>query len=363
MSGNGFPATARVFVDDQPQPGVTVVNTDTVTFSLAFPAHPQPSRIANVSLVLADGTPSNAVPLGLQGGDVVVLGDSIAWGQGLLEPQKWSSVVFQKWQTMLGAAAEMTMLAHSGAVIGVGDATPFGPLDGEVPTSYPTILQQVGDYRGPTERVGLVLVNGGINDCNVRIILSPTATDDELTGLAAHRCGTDMGLLLDAVVAQFPLALICVVGYYPLVSKETFTRLTGPVVQASLLSLGLPAAVLGALTSLELEAIGDRCAVWAAEANRQLADAAAARTSAQRTVVFADPGFSAQNAVGASRTLLFGLNNDLSLQDPVAGARQGVCHLAGGRTDELECDNASIGHPTASGASQIASAVISALAL
>src|SRR2546422_11261103 len=74
---------------------------------------------------------------------VVVMGDSVMWGQGLLEADKIHSRVTNLLRDCLGYGPfEIINLAHSGATIGLGDATVRAPLNGEVPTSYPTILQQ-----------------------------------------------------------------------------------------------------------------------------------------------------------------------------------------------------------------------------
>jgi hypothetical protein len=74
---------------------------------------------------------------------IVVFGDSVTWGQGLLDTEKFSTIV----GTRLGVPVEhITMLAHSGAVIGVGINPEVPAQPGEVPRPYPTILQQVNGF-------------------------------------------------------------------------------------------------------------------------------------------------------------------------------------------------------------------------
>jgi hypothetical protein len=77
------------------------------------------------------------------------------------------------------------VLAHSGATIGVGDTETADPVDGEVPTSYPTILQQCDLFTGLRDKVDLVLMDGGMNDVDVTTILNPfnPANLDELLEL------------------------------------------------------------------------------------------------------------------------------------------------------------------------------------
>jgi hypothetical protein len=249
-------------------------------------------------------------------------------------------------------------------VIGANDPTLESSLDGEVPTSYPTILEQVQLYPGDGDRVGLVLLNGGINDCNVRTILSPTATESELLKLASQHCNTDMAQLLGEILTTFPLATVCVLGYYQLLSAESLADVDRALLDAALLAFGLPGGIVAALGIDELDAIAARCAAWTAAANQQLALAASQVASVHsRRIVFVDPGFTAANAVLTPESLLFSLNGDLSPQDSVAAARKGVCQSAGARTDEYICERASIGHPNSAGAAKIAGALLAALQL
>src|SRR6185503_10310851 len=77
---------------------------------------------------------------------VVVLGDSILWGQGLLEGDKIHSRVANLFEDCLGSRpSEITSLAHSGATIGVGDTNLGTRLDGEIATKFPTVLRQCDD--------------------------------------------------------------------------------------------------------------------------------------------------------------------------------------------------------------------------
>src|SRR5204863_6176047 len=86
------------------------------------------NRVANLQI----GTRRHASILPSKGGPmkVTVVGDSVAWGQGLLDAHKYGSIVNQA----LGIATPPLMLAHSGATIGIRGATPFSAKSGEVPT-------------------------------------------------------------------------------------------------------------------------------------------------------------------------------------------------------------------------------------
>ena len=74
---------------------------------------------------------------------VVVLGDSVMWGQGLFEPQKIHSLVAAE-LAQRGLIVHTILQAHSGAIIGEPDVvTNKPPIDGEVPVSEPTVFEQI----------------------------------------------------------------------------------------------------------------------------------------------------------------------------------------------------------------------------
>jgi lysophospholipase L1-like esterase len=92
---------------------------------------------------------------------MVVLGDSVPWGQGLLPAHKYHAVL----ETLSTTYAVSTdFMAHSGATIGGGATVGASAPDGEVPDAYPTILQQCAADTQAPDTVDLILLNGGIND-------------------------------------------------------------------------------------------------------------------------------------------------------------------------------------------------------
>src|SRR5947199_1451967 len=102
---------------------------------------------------------------------IVCIGDSVVWGQGLLETEKFDSMVREALTRFLsGVTLEKT--AHSGAVIGVSGAM-GNPAPGEVPESRLSIIEQCDGFTNSPETVDLVLMDGGINDVGVSNILNP----------------------------------------------------------------------------------------------------------------------------------------------------------------------------------------------
>jgi lysophospholipase L1-like esterase len=181
---------------------------------------------------------------------MLVLGDSVTWGQGLADEHKFSYKV-REWicRQRNGGNCQNTddvqihVEAHSGAVIAkpaqnhLKDEKRFtrevAPVryPGEVNNDYPTVWGQVDlarryylDNSIPLEQVDLILLNGGINDMGAPRLLAPKLLGflaGNISGFAKKYCEDEMKLLLDKVANTFPNARIVVPGYFPLVSLNT----------------------------------------------------------------------------------------------------------------------------------------------
>jgi hypothetical protein len=83
----------------------------------------------------------------------------------------------------------------------------------------------------------------------------------------------------------------------------------------------------------------------------------------QARVFLADPKFKDENAVGAPESFLFGVNADLSPQDPpdIAEGRQEACERHADRLSpvrQIAGPRASLGHPNPAGAKQYADVIV-----
>jgi len=182
---------------------------------------------------------------------MLVLGDSVMWGQGLADEHKFSYMVRQ-WiceRRNNGSCpdkedVQVHVEAHSGAVIAkpekdnqkkeedrfTRDVAPVR-YPGEVNNDYPTVWGEVdlarryySDKSIPLEEVDLILLNGGINDMGAPRILAPKILGflaGNINDFAKKYCEDDMKLLLDKVANTFPNARIVVPGYFPLVTLDT----------------------------------------------------------------------------------------------------------------------------------------------
>jgi lysophospholipase L1-like esterase len=289
---------------------------------------------------------------------ILVLGDSVTWGQGLPAGQKMHDIVSDRLAQTHGPV-QCFLLAHSGAVIGVDSGTSQDHCDGEVPTAFPTILQQC-DSAAATD-ADLVIVNGGINDIDIRYILNPFTEQDDLVDTTRRFCGKDMAVLLDRALARFTAAQIVVTSYYPILSQASHVGLFDDF----MLTLGLPIEPLTRLIddNLIYDRIVSNCELFYTESTSALQAAVdAANAQAAGRVALAVPPFTEDNAALASNAWLFGINADLSPEDPVAAARHASCDRC---TDDFlrrqQCYRASAGHPNVTGAQQFGQAILAAI--
>ena len=297
---------------------------------------------------------------------LVTLGDSVHWGQGLLRSHKLHTIV--------GSAMRKTqpdlvdhVLAHSGATIGVGATVKRQRVHGEVPTAYPTILEQVEGFVGDPADVTAILANGGVNDIDIRNILNPAVPLRTLSDLTVEHCYDSMRVLLEAIVRRFdsPATSVVVTPYYPILTSKS-----KPFGIPRLLALEGLAVPVGLDLTIGTNPIVARCLQFWTESTvclkRAVAEVNAGMASPR--IAFADPGFTENNAVFAGEPWLFGLGRDLTFppQDEVVNARHEACDLAFPPSDwptREQCYRASAGHPNVTGARKFADAILTALDL
>jgi lysophospholipase L1-like esterase len=158
---------------------------------------------------------------------MLVIGDSIMWGQGLRDDEKISSRVKCWLQEKTDREVKLHMEAHSGAIVsGSAAAQPaFTSLDGEVNMTSPTINDQLDHavqfYKQSQTSPALILMNGCINDVGVKNLLAASTPLEDVRTQARLNCGEKMHLLLRRVRDSFPQAQVIVTGYYPIVSVQT----------------------------------------------------------------------------------------------------------------------------------------------
>jgi len=329
---------------------------------------------------------------------VLVLGDSISWGQGLKDEHKASYLVKSWLEQQTGREVRQLIEAHSGAVIGSAQSTEdqtarnaAADLDGELSRAYPTINDQI-DYALKALNpafVDLVMVNGCINDVDSRRLLNAANTPDNSRALAQEKCGPPVEALLTRIATVFPAAHVVIIGYYPVLSEKTANdlfmralakRFYAPEPGASKMNDKTLRARLITISREWYETSDQMLSAAARKVDAQLAT----RGSHQR-VLFADPGFYPENSFAARQSRLWGFDASwlrkmlvvltlgrvqLRTNDERRGYRSDLCESffrkpaqetpdqKTKRADRLmRCKLAAVGHPNRKGAAMYADAI------
>ena len=324
--------------------------------------------------------------------NLLVLGDSIPWGQGLRDDHKAWYLVKTSLETSVGRKVRARVEAHSGAVIGSpGDSAgnPIPPLDGEVNRGFPSVNHQIGNalrsYADPSQ-VDLVLVDGCINDVDARRLLNAVNTPDGIRQLAQEKCGPPVEAMLSRITTSFPKAHVIITGYYPILSEKTASDLFMRAMLKRLYSGTAPMNDKQLRTRLI-----DISKEWYLATNQMLAGATskvdgelAAKGSRQRAL-FAEIAFLPEHSFAAPHSRLWGFDASflrkllvilalgrvtLKTNDEQRNQRGTSCKETfrppQGETKDQErarknrialCRLAAIGHPNREGASMYAEAI------
>lgn len=291
---------------------------------------------------------------------IITLGDSVTWGQGLPEAEKFDQLVLQALLPLHPEGVTLERFAHSGAIIGPGSGRTA--TNGEVPVSSPTILAQLASVPAP-ETADLVILNGGINDVGVSRILNPLAVIPSLQNRVEEACHKGMLHLLRVATAAFTKAgcRVLVTGYYTILSDQS-----DPLQIPDLLGL-YGTAVSGFMAEADFfDLLSDRCEEFFQRSEDALR--AAVADAADPRIRFVSSGFTAGNAIFVpGTTLLWGLTSGLDPQDPKAAARRAECDLTFDQPADFlrrqQCYRASTGHPNVDGAKQYAAKICAVLGL
>ena len=327
--------------------------------------------------------------------NLLVLGDSILWGQGLKTEHKSWYLVKNWLEESQHVPVRERIHAHAGAVIGSAGVAPPRSLTvyGEINSAWPTLNDQIDDairVIGDTSQVDLVLVDGCINDVNARSFLNAGNRSPLIEALTQEKCGAPVENLLTRVASSFPNAHIVLTGYYPVISEKTSRDLFMRALAKRFYAALSPEARrpsdkemferLTAISNTWYEASNRALTAAVARTNEQLV----ARGSRQR-VSFARIPFRPEHAFAARESRLWGFDAttirkmlalftfgkvSLPTNDEVSSRRWSMCQdffrkqpdetdaQKRARKDSLlVCRLASIAHPNRKGAVMYADAI------
>lgn len=340
---------------------------------------------------------------------MLAFGDSIMWGQGLLESSKFTSLTRDALRLALNVDVELRSFAHSGAI--AVDAPQQPPaLDqaqlvtaGEIPNSYPTVMHQVTvqamSSAVKADEVDLVLVDGCANDVDVLTVLNPVLNPAPIQSITKAKCDAMIDVV-QAIHARFRNAAIIVTGYYPIIAGQTdlravsvllagaagFVGLVAPLAGVPLdpVSLAIAAAIASEANLPALRAaLTVNSAAFAGASNASLANVAATinqRTNIPGLVTFVPLPLQPNNAYASPASWLWLVPSGLypGDQDEVGALRRVQCSAPGAidrslgapfatipesarQVSQTKCPLAAMGHPNRAGARAYADAIWAAL--
>ncbi len=324
--------------------------------------------------------------------DLLVVGDSLIWGQGLDEKQKiytltadWlAEEIFKN-----GRKVDVKVKAHSGATIKFDKDEALAhkqagrqetyAYDPEINVGFPSLWRQVeiaaDEYRraGKSGGADLILISGGITDISVAGLLDPFSDAKKLPTLIEKSCHDDMFDLIEHAALNNPNAIIAVVGYFPVVSNKTIgSRLFNDWLESMSFPRPLKPLANNVVTrSLYFNRIKRKVIrlsdIWIRESERNFklaVDKFNLRLATSRAIFVPSP-ITAETCVETPNTLLFRIGKKGRSEDILYESRRDVC---GRSLSELErstglkysvryCEIASVGHPNPAGARAYADSI------
>jgi hypothetical protein len=357
------------------------------------------------------GEPSRPVQLLVRPFNIIAVGDSIMWGQGLAQDHKFVTKVQQWLQSQFGPGKEVRLrnFARSGALVKLQPPTveaqyavELSTISAEIPRDTPSVMYQAlflapGPGVDPSD-VDLVLVDGCANDVDLaRYVLDPTVSEAALGARIQEKCGsTDLvGSMvhnLGEIHGRFPNAKVLLTGYYPIISQGAVLTAVAVFLQHMLggsftgvgaatggiaSMFGIPidpvtGAVAGqilatATTKKLLDAETSHSVVFQANTTSTLSTdvAIANQRFGQNRIRFVGVPFTASNAYAMPDSWLWLVPSPVAMpgvpnsKDEVYDQRTRECSAA---KADFKCVVASMGHPNAAGAQVYANSIIASLA-
>lgn len=329
-------------------PDVESSNAETTVEYIKEPTSSWPS-ITDYLLLPPSGQKANAFHM-------VVIGDSVAWGNGLNKEDKYYYLVADWLQKALKRPVDVTIYAHSGANIS-GDTGES--IDPNFNSGYPTLMDQANSIQNKND-VDLILVSGGINDVGVMNIIN-VYTPAEKIDHRAQSIKDPMKILLSSLLSKCKNATIIVTNYYPIVSDNSDVTLIAALYGTAVFTINnvLNRDVLDA--AKVKERLTENSYMFHGGATTALTNAVLETDNAGNRIAFANVNFKPVNCYAASETWLWklvGLGPLPKTDDDLYEYRNSLCNPL--NVADINRINA-IGHPNRDGAKEYARAIESAI--
>jgi lysophospholipase L1-like esterase len=349
------------------------------------------------AVVIAGRGAGSLMPRALGEFRILVVGDSLVWGQGLAEKDKFYRLTAEWLEREIfrsGRKVDVKVKAHSGATLkfhedeaekyrraGRDEAYFYPP---EVNINFPSAWKQIevaaDEYKAAGKPGGadLILLSGGITDITVSKVLDPNGDNSKLPALIEKYCGADMSDILGHAAAHNPNATIAVVGYFPMLSPKTPAS---KLLNSWLESMSFPRvlkplannALMRPLFFNRLRKKGiARSRIWFDHSNKHMAAAVDKLNTkfGETRAVFIKSPVTEDTCFETPNSLLFKMGKKGRVEDPLYSTRTAECRktlreikkTARIEYSERLCEIAAVGHPNPAGARAYAEAVKASLA-
>jgi PKD repeat protein len=342
----------------------------TITKDMVAQANPQDTDQATLTVRVEDanggaaGSATATVSVGCNPIRVLVMGDSVAWGQGLERDKSYAKLFGSKLHDETHRPVEFLgpdeTLAHSGAVVSTDAgcsndwrSTSGSEWAGEVPMATPDI-DKCQRAAAKSLEPDVILVDGCINDVGVTNIFFNLNPLYDLAEDVRSKCGQPVRTMLENLHDEHRQAQIVYTGYYQIADDGA-----GPGALVTLASmLNVPGATVARLS-------------WQTMVTRAVIFDTQFRSTAEQVVSdlnnpdwlhFADPKLPFNSGV-------FNLGSRLwnGANDPAKNSRGDECIAADARYSfdffaRATCPFASLGHPNDLGAVSYKDAILRELA-
>lgn len=343
------------------------------------------------------GAVGQALPFNFAAGafEFLVVGDSLIFGQGLLEKDKIYTHIAEWLRTSAPGAPQqvnMKVKAHSGSTLkfhadeaeayrkaGREETYYYKP---EVNVSFPSTWKQIevgaAEYKAEGKNgADLIVLSGSITDITVAKVLDPKGDDELLKKQVKQYSHDDMLDVLNHAARLHPEAVIAVLGYFPMVSPQSNdTRLLNSWLEAQSTPRFKKWLMNNPLArKLFFQKIGDRAIarsrLYQEESTKQLqaaVDDFNKNFERPRAVLVRSP-LTEDHSFETPNTMLFKMGKKGIPEDPMYRERDADCNASLTelkRTTGIDypirfCEVAGVGHPNPQGARMYANAVIAAL--
>jgi len=327
--------------------------------------------------------------------EFLVAGDSLVWGQGLLERDKFYTLTAEWMRTEVFGGrrpVNLNVEAHSGATLkfhpdeaakykkaGRDESIKFKP---EVNVGFPSTYKQIEvaaeEYRAAgSPGADLIMITGGITDISTSVVYDPKGNDDKLRADIKKYCFDDMYDVIERAAQLHPNALIAVVGYFPAISPQSKDAKlmnawlevldTNGFKKALMNNAIVRKLVFGTLKKRSIE----RSRIWVSESSKQSSAAVDKLNSAlgRKRAIFVEGPLTDADAAETPNTKLWRMGKHGVVEDAMAQSRIKDCNDAlpklkaetGIDYPVRLCEAAAVGHPNPAGARAYAEAIKTAL--